>query len=88
MVLDARAKLQDRAEIEFLEAGRRGHAGREFLDIFTVRQMLVLRDEKGKSAGEIEKALGLKKGAVDRLGVRGVVGVAREGVSVGKVDMV
>lgn len=88
MVLDARSKLQDQAEIEFLEAGKRGSPGREFLDIYTIRQILVLRDQKRKTAAEIEKSLGLKQGAVDRLGTPGVVQLAQEGVKVGKVDMV
>ena len=64
--------------MEFMEAGRRGHAGREFLDVFTVRQMLVLRDERGQNAAQIEKALGLKHGTVERLGEVGVVGLAQE----------
>ena len=77
-VLDARAKLQDDAEREFLEAGRRGHEGRQFLHVFTIRQMLILRDHRGKSAAEIEKALGLKTGVVDRLGPKGVVELVQE----------
>lgn len=43
-----------------------------------IRQILVQRDEKGKSASEIERSMGLKKGVVDRLGARGVVGLAQE----------
>ena len=77
-VLDARARLQDEAEREFMEAGRRGHEGRQFLDVFTIRQILTMRDEYGKSAGEIEMTLGLKKGVVNRLGAKGVVGLAQE----------
>ena len=77
-VLDARAKLQDEAEREFLEAGKRGHEGRQFLDVYTIRQMLVMRDERGSGADSIEKALGLRQGAVDRLGPRGVFGLVQE----------
>jgi hypothetical protein len=77
-VLDARQRLQDEAEKEFMEAGRRGHEGRQFLDVYTIRQMLILRDHQGKSAGEIEKALGLKTGAVGRLGARGLVSLPQE----------
>ena len=77
-VLDARAKLQEQADQEFMDAGRRGHGGRQFLDVFTIRQILTLRDERSKSAAEIEKALGLKKGVVERLGMAGVVGLAQE----------
>lgn len=77
-VLDARAKLQDQAEREFLEAGRQGHEGRQFLDVYTIRQMLVMRDERGSQAGSIEKALGLRQGAVQRLGPKGMVGLVQE----------
>lgn len=77
-VLDARSKLQDRAEAEFLEAGRRGHDGREFLDVYIIRQILTLRDQRKKSATEIERQLGLKKGVVERLGAAGVVELAQE----------
>lgn len=77
-VLDSRARLQDEADIEFQQAGRRGHEGRQFLDVYMIRQILVQRDEKGKSASEIERSMGLKKGVVDRLGARGVVGLAQE----------
>ncbi|KAK3711719.1 hypothetical protein LTR37_009496 [Vermiconidia calcicola] len=77
-VLDSRQRLQDEAEMEFMEAGRRGHQGRQFLDVFTIRQMLTMRDEQGKSAAAIEKTLGLKDGAVERLGPKGVFGVAQE----------
>ena len=61
-----------------MEAGRRGHEGRQFLDVFTIRQILTLRDERGRSAAEIEKALGLKRGVVDRLGIQGVFELAQE----------
>ena len=77
-VLDARARLQDEAEREFMEAGKRGHEGRQFLDVYTLRQMLTMRDERGAGAGQIEKALGLRRGCVERLGERGVVGLVQE----------
>jgi len=72
-VLDRRSKLQGLAEKESIEAGRRGHAGREFLDVSELRNILLLRDEKGVQAGEIEKRMGLKAGVVERLGSKGVV---------------
>ena len=53
--------------------GRKGFAGREFLDVVTIRQILSLRDEKNVPALEIEKQLGLKQGVVARLGKRGVM---------------
>ena len=56
--------------------GRRGReqAGRRFLDVVTVRQLLMLRDERRLEPGEIERRLGLGSGVVGRLGRRGVVG--------------
>lgn len=77
-VLDARARLQVRADEEGERYGKSGFEGREFLDVFTIRQMLVLRDGKGKAAGDIERQLGLKAGAMERLGPKGVVSVAEE----------
>ena len=73
-VVDARNRLTDEAEAEFADMGRRGFEGRRFLDVVLIRQMLSLRDEKGMEAGEIERRLGLRKGVVERLGAKGVVG--------------
>ncbi|KAK4964631.1 hypothetical protein LTR28_003655 [Elasticomyces elasticus] len=73
--LEARARLQDEAEREFVEAGRRGHEGRQFLDVVTIRQVLMLRDEKRLAAEEIERRLGLRKGVVARLGSKGIFGL-------------
>jgi hypothetical protein len=78
MVLTARSKLQEEAEAEFMESGTRGHAGRQFLDVYTIRQILTLRDEKNQSAAAIEKKLGLKPGVVARLGGAGVVGLSHD----------
>lgn len=71
MVLDARSRLQDEAEREFLDAGKRGHAGRKFLDVGVVRQVLMMR-ERGLAEQEIERTLGLRGGVVKELGMRGV----------------
>ncbi|EME87244.1 uncharacterized protein MYCFIDRAFT_44464 [Pseudocercospora fijiensis CIRAD86] len=78
LVLEARAKLQEKAEIEFMEAGRRAHTGREFLDVYQIRQILTMRDQQGRKDEDIERRLGLKKGAVSRLGMHGIVGLAHE----------
>ena len=89
MVLDARSRLQDEADIEFQQAGRRGHDGRQFLDVYMIRQILVQRDQQGKSAEQIERSMGLKKGVVGRLGAQGVIGLAQEQGRASKgVDMV
>lgn len=55
-----------------------GAKGREFLDVFEMRQVLVMRDLKGMSAAEIERKMGLKEGVVARLGEEGVLGLVRE----------
>ena len=59
--------------------GRRGLTDRRFLDVAIIRQVLMLRDEKGVAGAEIERRLGLKGGVVARLGPRGVVGDASGG---------
>ena len=74
-VLQARAELAGEAEREFLEAGKRGSAGRRFLDVGTLRSVVTMRDERGMSNEEIERVLGLRSGAVAKLGPKGVVGV-------------
>lgn len=81
MVLTARERLQNQAEIEFTKTGR-GEGRKSFLDISTIRQLIVLRDERGMGGEEIEKRLGLAQGVVGRMGARGVVGDVR----IGKVD--
>ena len=78
MVLRARERLQQEAEIEFAKTGR-GGAGRRFLDVSMIRQILVMRDDRGLSEEEIEKDMGLAKGAVRSLGARRVVGDVRVG---------
>ncbi|KAL2076015.1 hypothetical protein VTL71DRAFT_958 [Oculimacula yallundae] len=75
-LLTARYRLASEAEIEFAQTGKSTAAvGRQFLDVLTLRQILVLRDEKGVNEGEIERELGLRRGVVGRLGRKGVVGV-------------
>ncbi|KAG9237466.1 hypothetical protein BJ875DRAFT_519888 [Amylocarpus encephaloides] len=74
-LLTARYRLAEEAEREFEGIGKRGGEGRSFLDVGTLRQVLILRD-KGMGEGDIERALELKGGVVGRLGRRGVVGVA------------
>ncbi|KAI1800478.1 hypothetical protein F4811DRAFT_27984 [Daldinia bambusicola] len=71
--LDARRRLQERATGEYedgMAAGRQG-GGREFLDVGTLKQALVLQ-ARGAPAAEIEKRLRMKSGVVERLGPKGV----------------
>ena len=78
LVLKARERLQQEAEAEFALTSRSG-GKRRFLDVNTIRQILVMRDGKGMSEGEIENVLGLAGGVVRGLGPPGVVGDVRVG---------
>lgn len=80
-MLAARERLQQQAEVEFAKTGR-GDGGKSFLDVFMIRQVIAMRDERGMNEVEIEKSLGLAKGIVQRLGPSGVIGDAR----IGKID--
>ncbi|KAK2629189.1 hypothetical protein QTJ16_000009 [Diplocarpon rosae] len=74
-LLTARYRLAAEAEREFAQTGKSSAAGRRFLDVYTLRQVLVLRDERGLEARQIERSLGLGEGVVAQLGRRGLVGV-------------
>ncbi|KAK3178179.1 hypothetical protein OEA41_000312 [Lepraria neglecta] len=78
IVLRARERLQQEADTEFAKTGR-GDGGRRFLDVSTIRQVLVMRDDKAMGEEQIEKNLGLAKGVVRGLGAKGVVGDVRVG---------
>ena len=54
--------------------GKKGFPGRRFLDVVTIRQVLVMRDERRIEEEEIERRLELEVGTVRRLGPRGIVG--------------
>ncbi|PBP27407.1 hypothetical protein BUE80_DR001674 [Diplocarpon rosae] len=74
-LLTARYRLAAEAEREFARTGKSSAEGRRFLDVYTLRQVLVLRDEQGLEARQIERSLGLGEGVVAQLGRRGLVGV-------------
>ncbi|QDS68884.1 hypothetical protein FKW77_007656 [Venturia effusa] len=71
-ILQARGQLQDQADKEFENIGRRKFQGRQFLDVTMISQVLLAR-RNGASDQEIEKRMGLKPGIVARLGRNGVV---------------
>ncbi|KAK0731368.1 hypothetical protein B0H67DRAFT_478262 [Lasiosphaeris hirsuta] len=72
-VLEARRRVEEEADAEFSRVGRSSNnVGREFLDVATIKEALVRR-QRGESAAEIESALKLKPGVVERLGPAGVV---------------
>jgi len=73
--LEARRQIQAKADKEFENLGRSGSQGREFLDVATLRNILVLR-QHGVSTAEIESRLKLKQGVVARLGPSSVVSPA------------
>ncbi|TVY25109.1 hypothetical protein LHYA1_G005964 [Lachnellula hyalina] len=77
-LLTARYRLAEEADREFESIGRRGARGRSFLDVVTLRQVLVLR-ERGVGEGEIEKRLELREGTVGA--VRGEAGRVCYGVT-------
>ncbi|PLB38661.1 uncharacterized protein BDW47DRAFT_125191 [Aspergillus candidus] len=76
LTVTARQQLTKAAEQETDALGRSNFAGREFLDTMTIRQVLNMRDRQGLPPREIERLLRLKKGVVERLGEKGIVGVA------------
>ena len=69
-----RETLQKQYEDEQDAIGRKGFAGRKFLDVGTIREVVRLRG-KGVSDTEIEGRMGLEKGIAGRMGPDGVVKV-------------
>lgn len=74
-VLEARRRLEAQARNELDNMGKSSDLGREFLDIATVKKILVLR-QRGESASAIEERLRLRPGIVARLGPAGIVSPA------------
>jgi hypothetical protein len=72
MVLQARSRLQEKADKEFDNVGRHGAEGREFLDVYMVTDALKMR-RSGMSIGEIEKKMGLKSGIMAKFGEVGLL---------------
>jgi len=83
-VLKARERLQHEAEAEFAKTSRSDSGGKRFLHVSTIREVLVMRDDKGMSEGDIEKRLGLAGGVVRALGRQGIVGDVRVGKVTGE----
>ncbi|KAL6231498.1 hypothetical protein BDW75DRAFT_219938 [Aspergillus navahoensis] len=76
LVITARQRITREAESEADGLGKGGFEGRRYLDAFTIRQILAMRDRQGLGAEEIERALRLKRGVVERVGAaKGVFGV-------------
>jgi len=79
--LTARESLAKEAEAEFARVRYEGGGGRRFLDVMTVRQVLMMRDDKHMNDADIEQKLGLAGGVVKRLGEKAVV--AEVGMGIG-----
>jgi hypothetical protein len=79
LLLKARERLQQEAEAEFAKTSRSDAEGKRFLDVNTLRQVLVMRDDKRMGERDIEKTLGLAGGVVRALGQKGIVGDVRVG---------
>ncbi|KAI9716193.1 MAG: hypothetical protein M1828_000419 [Chrysothrix sp. TS-e1954] len=75
-ILAARQRIQEAADRERAQVGKKGFEGRTLIEISTVRKVLVMRDEQGMEESQIEAQLGLRKGFVKTLGAKGVVEVA------------
>ncbi|KMP06623.1 hypothetical protein CIRG_06304 [Coccidioides immitis RMSCC 2394] len=76
-ILSARSNLAKFAEQELESFGKQSHAGRQFLDVVTIKQILGMRDREGIGPDMIERHYRLKAGLVGRLGAKGVVGEVR-----------
>lgn len=74
--MEARQRLQGEADKEFEGLGRKSSGGRRFLDVIIIRQILMMRDERGLEEADIEKRLGLAPGVVGKLGPKGVIAVS------------
>lgn len=73
-MLNARERLQQQADLELQQARKPDFPGRSFVDSTTIRQIIAMRDDRGMSSDQIEKLLELKKGTVERLGPKGLIG--------------
>ncbi|WEW59524.1 hypothetical protein PRK78_004998 [Emydomyces testavorans] len=76
-ILSARSNLAKFAQHELESFGKQSHAGRQFLDVVTIKQILAMRDREGIRPEEIERHFRLKAGVVERLGAKGIVGEVR-----------
>ncbi|KAJ0421649.1 hypothetical protein BJY00DRAFT_108139 [Aspergillus carlsbadensis] len=75
LTITARQRIAREAEGEAEAMGQGNFAGRRYLDALTIRQVLQMRDRQGLPGREIERALRLKQGTVERLGGKGVMGI-------------
>ncbi|KAF2703883.1 hypothetical protein K504DRAFT_473581 [Pleomassaria siparia CBS 279.74] len=74
-VLAARQRIQELADEERNNVGRRGFQGRQYVDASAI-QLALMRRSLGESDQRIEEALGIKKGRLSVLGTGIVDSVA------------
>lgn len=75
-VLEARQRIDDEADEELRDVGRRGFPGRKYVDAGVI-QLALMRQARGEPDARIEDALGIKRGRLSVLG-RGVLGAATQ----------
>ncbi|KAL6702684.1 hypothetical protein ACN47E_001231 [Coniothyrium glycines] len=73
-VLEARQRIAEEAEEEMRDVGRKGFAGRKYVDAGII-QLALMRQARGEPDARIEDALGIKQGRLGVLG-RDVIGPA------------
>ena len=78
-VLEARRRLQLRADEDFEAMGRASSTGRRFVDVRIVVEALKLR-ERGMPTAEIEKKLSLQPNLLGKLGRPGVLSHATDAI--------
>ncbi|KAH8724001.1 hypothetical protein GQ44DRAFT_295495 [Phaeosphaeriaceae sp. PMI808] len=76
-VLEARQQISDKAENELRDVGRKGFAGRTYVDAGVIT-LALMRKARGEPEDRIEKALGIKKGRMSVLGKASVGPVQME----------
>ncbi|EGD94172.1 hypothetical protein TESG_01697 [Trichophyton tonsurans CBS 112818] len=77
LTLMSRTRIAAEAEADMESLGRKDHAGRRFVDVVSLKQIISMRDGQGVSEEVIERQFGLKKGTLANLGPKGVVADVR-----------
>ncbi|EFE34968.1 uncharacterized protein ARB_05924 [Trichophyton benhamiae CBS 112371] len=77
LTLMSRTRISAEAEADMESLGRKDHAGRRFVDVVSLKQIISMRDGQGVSEEVIETQFGLKKGTLTSLGPKGVVADVR-----------
>jgi hypothetical protein len=70
-ILEARQRIQNDAERELEQVGRRGFEGRKYVDSGIIN-LALMRRKRGENDAKIEEAYEIKKGRLNALG-KGIV---------------